>query len=290
MTDYQLFTDATADLSESFMVGLPKVEVIPMKVEICGKEYLFGPGGNISAEEFYALLRKGNFASTSQINPTVYFSYFEPALRAGKDIIYIGFSSGMSGTINAARTCAEELQREFPERKIICIDSLCASVGEGFLVREAAKKQVEAFGYEELVEWVLWNREKVCHWFTVDVFDHLKHGGRVSSTTAVAGTLINVKPLLKVDNGGKLELAGKPRGQNSAIKTQISIMKNSWNPENGKLVIIGHGDSPQGAVKLQQAVQNEFPKAETYIADIGPIIGAHTGPGILALIYWGSGR
>lgn len=290
MTDYQLFTDATADLSENFMAGLPKVEVIPMKVEICGKEYLFGPGGDITTEEFYALQRKGNFASTSQINPTVYFSYFEPALRAGKDIIYIGFSSGMSGTISAARTCAEELQREFSERKIVCIDSLCASVGEGFLVREAAKKQAEGFGYEELVEWVLWNREKVCHWFTVDVFEHLKHGGRVSSAMAIAGTLVKVKPLLRVDNGGKLELAGKPRGQNSAIKTQISIMKNSWNPENGKLVIIGHGDNIEGALKLEQAVQGEFPDAETYISEIGPIIGAHTGPGMLALIYWGSGR
>lgn len=290
MTDYQLFTDATADLSENFMAGLPKVEVIPMEVEICGKEYLFGPGGDITTEEFYALQREGNFASTSQINPSVYFSSFEPVLRAGKDIIYIGFSSGMSGTINAARTCAEELQREFPERKIICIDSLCASVGEGFLVREAAKKQVEGFGYEELVEWVLWNREKVCHWFTVDVLEHLKHGGRVSSAMAIAGTLVKVKPLLRVDNSGKLELAGKPRGQISAIKTQISIMKNSWNPRKGKLVIIGHGDNIEGALKLEQAVQGEFPDAETYISEIGPIIGAHTGPGMLALIYWGANR
>jgi len=149
---YQIFTGATADLCEGMMEGLPSVKVIPMQVETDGREYTYGPGGNMTVELFYRLQREGSFAATSQINPSVYFQYFEPFLRGGTDILYLCFSSGMSGTFQSAQLAAVELRQEYPERMILCLDTLCASAGEGFLVREAVRKQAEGLSITELAD------------------------------------------------------------------------------------------------------------------------------------------
>lgn len=143
---------------------------------------------------------------------------------------------------------------------------------------------------EELAAWVEENSLKVCHWFTVDVFDHLKHDGRVSATSAVVGTMLQIKPLLHVDNEGRLGVVEKPRGRKRAIAAQIARMDAGWLPEMGKLVVIGHGDDPEAAEQLKTAVLSTHPEAEVYVVPIDPIIGAHTGPGMLALIYWGTNR
>lgn len=290
MAAYRIFTDATADFSNSLIEKQPDIQVIPMAVEIGGHSYLYGPGGNLATGDFYALQKAGNYASTSQINPDVYFRCFEPVLCAGKDILYLCFSSGMSGTFQTARLCAEDLQKKYPDRRILCVDTLCASAGEGFLVYEAARRQAEGCTLDELALWVEQNRLKVCHWFTVDVFDHLRHGGRVSAATAVLGTALQIKPLLHVDTEGRLAVVAKPRGRKQAIHAQIARMEAGWTPERGKLVVIGHGDCPEGAQALQKEIHTRFPDAEIALAEIGPIIGAHTGPGMLALIYWGNTR
>lgn len=156
---YQMFTDATADLCDGLLAGLPHIEIVPMKVLVGDTEFLYGPEGNLSVDEFYAMQREGKFASTSQISPDTYRNAFEPYLQKGMDVLYLAFSSGMSGTINAARLCARELQEEYPERKIYCIDTLCASVGEGFIVREAARKQMEGMELEELAECLLYRQQ-----------------------------------------------------------------------------------------------------------------------------------
>lgn len=290
MAGYQIFTDATADLCEGMMEGLPSVKVIPMHVEIGGREYTYGPGGNMTVELFYRLQREGSFAATSQINPSVYFQYFEPFLRDGTDILYLCFSSGMSGTFQSAQLAAEELRQEYPERMILCLDTLCASVGEGFFVREAVRKQAEGLSITELADWIMGHRLRVCHWFTVDTFDHLCHGGRVSSAAAVMGTALQIKPLLHVNEWGCLQVIGKPRGQKKAMEAQLSGMEQGWTPETGRLVVIGHGSVPRAAARLRENVQAQFSTAEIHVAEIGPIIGAHTGPGMLALIYWGNNR
>jgi len=287
---YQLFTDATADMNDEMLAGIPHIEIIPMEVLVGDKAYLYGPGGNLSIDEFYDMQRGGQFACTSQISPDTYRTAFEPYLKTGKDILYLGFSSGMSGTMNSANICAEALQEEYPMRKIRCTDTLCASVGEGFLVREAAKKQAEGMELEELVEWVEKYRLKVCHWFTVDSFQHLLHGGRVSAVTAAAGTALNIKPMLYVDEEGKLKVAEKPRGRKQAVKAKLERMKSGRNPELGKLVIIGHADCTEVGKELYEQVQEQFPETEIIMADIGPVIGAHTGPGMSAVIYWGNNR
>lgn len=290
ISDYKIFTDATADFSSGMLQGLPRIEVIPMEVTVGDDSFLYGPGGNLSAKQFYAMQRGGKFATTSQINPVTYRSAFESALKSGYDVLYLGFSSGMSGCFNNARLCMNDLREEFPQRKLVCIDTLCASAGESFLVREAARKQYEGLSIEELAAWVDAQKLKVCHWFTVDVFDHLKHGGRVSATTAVVGGMLNIKPLLHVDEIGKLGVVKKPRGGRKAIHEQVECMKTGWQPEISPFVVIGHGDDIDAAMMLKEAVEAKFPDADIHIAEIGPVIGAHTGPGMLALIYWGNNR
>ena len=290
MGKYQIFTDATADMCEEMLQGLPHIEVIPMEIIIDDKSYQYGPGGNLTVDEFYAMQRAGKFASTSQINSEVYKTAFEPYVKEGWDILYLGFSSGMSGTINSANICAEELEDLYPERMIVCMDTLCASVGEGFLVREAARKQAEGMELEQLVQWVNKHRLQVGHWFTVDTFQHLLHGGRVSSTAAFMGTVLNIKPLLSVDGEGRLKVIEKPRGNKQALRSKLLHMEEEWKPELGKFVLVGHADCPKIGQELCEKVKESFPEAEVYMTDIGPIIGAHTGPGMSAVVFWGGER
>ena len=290
MREYQIITDSTADLSREMMTGLPKVEIIPMQLEIGGQSYIYGEDGDITAEEFYQIQREGNYAHTSAINPSTYFNYFEPYLRAGKDVLYLGFSSGLSSTIQSAQICAEELRSQYTEQRIVCIDTLCASAGEGFLVREAARMQAQGLTMDEMIDWVIEHRLQVCHWFTVDIFDHLKHGGRVGSSAAAMGSVFQIKPLLHVDSNGELKIVGKPRGRKLAIAAKIGKMQQGWTPEMGRLVVVGHGANPEGAEMLCEEVKAHFPQTEIYPVDIGPVIGTHTGPGMLALIYWGTNR
>ena len=289
---YQIFTDATADLSEDLLSGCPPVGVVPMDVEVgeASYTYTYGPGGNLTTPDFYTMQRAGQFAVTSQINPETYRAAFEPALREGRDVVYLSFSSGMSGTIQGARLCAEELREAYPERTVLCLDTLCASAGEGFLVREAALRQKEGLDAQALAAWVETRRLQVCHWFTVDTFTHLRHGGRVSAASAAVGSMLQIKPLLHVDESGALKVAGKPRGRAGAIQAKLKRMEEGWRPDLGKLVVVAHGDCPEDADRLRQKIAERFPEAEIWTTEIGPVIGAHTGPGMLAVLYWGDNR
>lgn len=287
---YQIITDATADLTPELQEGLPPITVIPMDVTVGEAPYTYGPGGDLTVSDFYAAQRSGKFATTSQINPLVYSQYFEQFLSQGTDVIYLGFSSGLSGSFQNAVLSAEELREKYPERKLYCIDTLCASVGEGFLVCEAARKQAEGMGVDELAEWVAQRQLKVCHWFTVDTFEHLRHGGRVGAVSAALGTALQIKPLLHVTTEGTLEVAEKPRGSKRAMESQLNRMRKGWTPEESPFILVGHGDVPDRAAELAEAVRREFPQAQVSIAPIGPIIGSHTGPGMLALIFWGTER
>lgn len=287
---YQIITDATADLNDELMFGLPYIEIIPMEVLVGGGAYTYGPKGNLEISHFYRMQREGAFSSTSQISPERYREFFVPYLEAGLDVLYLGFTSGLSGTINSAHICARELEEEYPDSKILIVDTLCASVGEGFIVREAAKRQLAGMDIEELAMWVSVNCLDVCHWFTVDTFEHLKHGGRVSNASAVVGGVLNIKPLLHVDEDGKLKVVEKPRGQKNAMKVTLKKMEEGWNPEMGNLVIVGHGDCPERALECKELILEKFPNADVHLADIGPVIGSHTGPGMLAVIYWGNNR
>lgn len=287
---YQIITDATADLSDKALEGLPNIEVIPMDILIDNQPYKYGLNQELTPKQLYKELRSGKFGSTSQITPLIYDKYFREVLIEGYDILYLGFSSGMSNTCNSANLAAESLREEYPDRKIICTDTLCASVGEGFLVCEAAKQQKMGMELDELVQWVEKNRLKVCHWFTVDTFEHLKHGGRVSAATAAIGTTLNIKPLLHVTENGILQVKEKPRGRKQAMTHLLKKIEEGWQPELGNKIIIGHADESELALQLKEKIQKNMPAADIQIEDIGAVIGIHTGPGMLAMIYWGDNR
>lgn len=290
MENYRIFTDATADLTPKLLMGVAPVDILPMTVRIGEVDYSCGSSDGIVPKDFYRLQREGHFATTSQINPLMYEQSFEPWLQQGSDILYLCFSTGLSGTYQSATLAMEKLQKQYPERKLICIDSLAAAAGEGMLVRAAAQKQKEGMTIDELTAWIMEHRLNVCLWFTIDTFAHLKHGGRVSATTAAIGTALQIKPLLHVDQLGTLQAVAKPRGKNKAIAALLDRMEQGWLPSLGKSVWIGHADDSEAASLLGKKVKERFPEAEVEITDIGPIIGAHAGPGTLALFYWGDNR
>ncbi|MDD4850115.1 MAG: DegV family protein [Gemmiger sp.] len=287
---YQLVTDATADLNAALLAGLPPITVLPMEIVLDGQPYTYGPGGDITVEEFYAAQRAGKFAHTSQISPATYLQCFEACMKAGVDVLYLCFSSGLSGTFQTATLCAQEVQAQYPARKILCVDTLGASLGEGLLVREAARRQAAGEPMKALAAWVQQHRGKVCHWFTIDTFAHLRHGGRVSAAAAMMGTALNIKPLLHVATDGTLQPAGKIRGIHKSMLEQAARMEAGWLPALGTHVLIGHGDCPERAQALADILHKKFATAEIAFAPIGPVIGAHSGPGTLALFYWGSNR
>ena len=287
---YVIMTDATADLSSEMIQNSSPIEILPMQIQIGGNRYLYGAPDISTADQFYALQRDGNYASTSQISPGLYWEYWAPYLEHGEDILYLCFSSGMSGTRMAAQIASEELKEHYPERRILIVDTLAGSVGEGLLVYEAARKQSEGMELEDLCGWVLAHRMEACHRFTVDQFDHLQHGGRVGAAAAAVGTMLQIKPMLRVDEQGKLVVTQKPRGWKKAMSALVSQMDAGWMPEISRTVIVGHGGNPEIARELSNHVAARFPDAEIYISVIGPVIGAHTGPDMLALTYWGSNR
>lgn len=210
LPDYRIFTDATADFPAGIPTGMPRVAIIPMEVTAGGDSFLYGPGRNLTIERFYAMQRGGKFATISQINPAAYRMSFESALKEGFDVLYLGFSSGMSGCFGNARLCMDDLREAYPDRRLICLDTLAASIGEALLVAEAARRQQEGMMLGDLAAWVEAHRLQACHWFPVDCFDHLRHGGRISAAATV-GSVLNTKPLLQVDAEGILGVVKKPR-------------------------------------------------------------------------------
>lgn len=290
MRKYQLITDATADVSPEILNEIPELEIIPMEVMLGGKPRIYGPGGDLSVEEFYEALRQGQYGSTSQINPNTYTKFFEKYLKRGQDILYLCFSTGLSATYQNACICAEELAEKYPQRTVKCIDTLCASAGEGLLVYEAAKRWQDGAKLEELADWVMKRRLSVCHWFTVDTMEFLKKGGRVGGAAATVGTMLQMKPLLHVNEDGELVLAGKPRGRRQAREIKMKCFKEGWDPSLGRTIMLAHGDCYEAAADLKKEIEAQFIEAECMIAPVGPIIGMHTGPGMVACCFWGTKR
>ena len=289
MSEYVIITDTSADIPAS-VLDKGQIHLIPMVYQLNGEEHPHKDPGSWDSKAFYDQLRNGGTGSTSQISPAVYTDYFEPFLKEGKDILYISLSGGLTSTWQSSHLAATDLMEEYPERKISCVDSLAATGGQGILVILAAQNQEKGMSLEENTAWLEENRLHICHWFTVDTFEHLKHGGRVSGAAAMMGTLLQIKPMLHVSMEGKLDVAEKPRGAKRALAAQLARMKKGWTPEEGKLIVVGHGDCIDRAQELAEQVKTLYPDTEIYIAPIGPIIGSHTGPGMLALIFWGTER
>ena len=208
-------------------------------------------------------------------------------MKEGKDVLYISFSSGLSGTFNSACLIAEDLREEYPERKLVCIDSLCASIGEGFLVYLAGMLRKEGKSFDEVVAFVKENRTRVCHWFTVDDLIHLKRGGRLNSLEAVVGTALKIKPVLSVDREGKLTVVSKVRGTKKGMDYLKERLINDGVDAANQIVMVGHADAEDIAEQSKEQLLSEGFVKDVIISNVGPIIGTHVGSGMFALTFLG---
>lgn len=284
---YRIVTDSCCDLPES-MYGQLGLSMIPLTLNFRGGEHT--DLSEAFMKEMYAGLRAGEVASTAAVNPDGWANAIEPTLAAGEDVLVLAFSSGLSTTYQSAVIAAAELQEKYPERKIRVVDTLCASLGQGLLVWYAAKKRDAGMGLEELTAWCEEYKFKLCHWFTVDDLMFLKRGGRVSAATALVGTMLQIKPVMHVDNEGHLIKVSTARGRKASINALAAKMGETMLPGENDTVFICHGDCIEDAEYLAQKVKEMFGVKEVLIYYTGAVIGSHSGPGTLALFYLGEHR
>ncbi len=290
MQDYIILTDSTADLPKELVDELD-IQVEPMTYIIDGKEYADQPlEDDLVIKGFYRLLREGKQSTTSQVNQLRFEDIFDAILKQGQDVLYIAFSSALSGTAEQATHAAEALQPKYPDRKIIVVDSLCASLGEGMMVYYAANMRKEGKSIDEVAEFVRSQRLHLCHWFTVDDLNHLKRGGRVSPTAALVGTMLGIKPILHVDNEGRLIPVSKVRGRRKSLDDLVERARQTIIDPEQQTVFISHGDCEQDALYIKQQVMEKIGVKQIYINYIGPVIGSHSGQGTVALFFFGSKR
>ena len=289
MRPYVIMTDTTADLPESY-IEEHQLEILSLNYMLEG--IVYDRKNPLDVEEFYARMRSGSMPTTSQINPEQAKEAFASCMEAGNDVLYIAFSSGLSGTYNSACIAAAELEEEgtYPDRKVVVVDSLSASLGEGLLVHKAVKLKEEGKTLEEVVAWTEKNRQNLCHNFTVDDLFHLHRGGRVSKTTAILGTMINIKPVLHVDDEGHLTAVDKVRGRKKSLTTLVDRMEKQAEGFENPEVFISHGDCLEDALFVEKLVRERFGTENFIINHVGPTIGAHSGPGTVALFFMGNPR
>lgn len=288
---YEIVTDSSCNLTEDIIDALG-LHILPLTFMVDDVQYQsYLKGEKTDLKQFYTMMREGKVITTSLPNLQESEDHLEQLLSEGKDVLYLGFSSALSGTYEAVETISHDLQEKYPERKIICVETLAASLGEGLLVYLATKKAHEGLTIEETAQWVRDNRLHLCHWFTVDDLMFLYRGGRVSKTAAFAGSLLNIKPVLHVDNEGRLIPREKAKGRKKSIQALLKHMeKTATAPVSDQLVAISHGDCLEDALYLKGLIQEKFGVNDFMINYVDPVIGAHSGPGTLALFFLGSER
>ena len=290
MGEYVILTDSSADLSAELVAELG-VEVLPLSFTMEDKTYYNWPDNrDIDPGDFYARLRGGAMATTSAVNVADYTETIEPMLKAGKDVLVLAFSSGLSATCHSAQIEAEELMEQYPNRKVYVVDTLCASLGQGLLVWYAANLKKQGKTMEEVRDWTEEHKLNLCHWFTVDDLHFLKRGGRISAATAVLGTMLSIKPVMHVDNEGHLIKVGAARGRNASLKALVDHMEQTVLDLKGQSIFISHGDCLADAQKVADDIRARFGVEDIVINYVGPVIGAHSGPGTVALFFMGSER
>lgn len=287
---YVIVTDSSCNLPNR-LIEEYNLEVLSLKYFAGDKAYDgYTKGSDPDFKAFYDMTRKKEPLSTTLVSPELCMEVFERILAEGNDLLYIGFSSGLSGTYQVAHNILEDFKEKYPERKIFDVDSLAASLGQGLLVHHAVMLKNDGKSIEEVYTWLEQNKLKLCHWFTVDDLFYLKRGGRVSGATAVVGTVLSIKPVMHVNNEGKLIAKGKAIGRRRAIETMVERMaETAINPEN-QVIYISHGDCIEDAEFLADEVKTKLGVKEILIHYIEPVIGCHSGPGTLALFFLGEHR
>ena len=285
--NYKIITDTCCDLPEGMYKELG-LEVVPLSVLYKGQTY------NTYTEQWlkdlFEGLRQGEVATTSAVNPDQWARAMEPVLEEGLDVLVLAFSSGLSTTYQSAVIAAEELKEKYPQRQIRVVDTLCASLGQGLFVYYACKQRDAGLSLDELTEWCEKTKMNLCHWVIADDLMYLKRGGRVSAATAVAGTLLQIKPLIHMDDEGKLITMGKLRGRKNAIKALCDKVAELGIPGANDTIFICHGDCQEDAELLKSMLQERYGTKEVFIYYIGAVIGSHAGPGTMAVFFLGENR
>ena len=284
---YKIITDTCCDFPAHMYEELG-LGVVPLSVLYKGEYY------NTYSEQWlkdlFDGLRHGESATTSAVNPEGWASAMESALANGQDVLVLAFSSGLSGTYQSAVIAADELAEKYPDRKIRVIDTLCASLGQGLLVWYACQKRDAGLSMDEVAAWVEENKLNLCHWVIADDLMHLKRGGRVSAATAIAGTVLQIKPVIHVNDEGKLISVGKARGRKAAIKTLCDKVGELGIPGANDTIFICHGDCLEDAQGLEAMLKEKYGTKNVFIYYIGAVIGAHAGPGTMAVFFLGEHR
>lgn len=290
MSEYVIVTDSAGDLNQE-MVERAGVEVLPLSFRIRGEALEDYPDKrSMSPKEFYQLLREGENSTTNAVNMSQYVELLTPILESGRDVLILSFSSGLSATCQSSMMAAQELRERFPERKIEVVDTLCASAGQGLLVWHAGKKRLAGESLESVRDWCEDNKMKVCHWVTVDDLMHLKRGGRISATTALAGTLLQIKPIIHVDDEGKLDTVDKARGRKAALDYLVKKVEDTAIDPQDQTVFLSHSDCREDIEYVAGQLREKCGVKDVKICDIGPVIGSHTGPGCAVVFFFGQPR
>lgn len=286
---FKIITDSTADLPKSYLeehgVGCINLSYIVDGV-------VYGQGQELECKKFYDMMREGKMPTTSQVNPEEAKHFLEEVIKTDKEVIYLAFSSGLSGTYNSARIAAEEIMEEHPDCKIEVIDTLAASMGEGLMVHMAVKLRDEGKSLDEVVQWLRNHIKNFVHIVTVDDLFHLHRGGRVSKASAVLGTLAGIKPIIHVDDEGHLIVINKIRGRKKSLSYLVDYMEEKLGSFKDKndAIFIGHGDCLEDAEMVRDMVKERFGYEKFLINNIGPVIGSHTGPGVMTIFFMGESR
>lgn len=287
MRDYVITVNSTVDLPKEWLEER-NVPVVPLRYTIDGQTYEDMSG--LTAKEFFDKLREGKMSVTSQVNPEEARAALEPFLKEGKDILHLAFSSGLSGTCNSMKIAGEELKEEYPEAKIIVIDTLCACLGEALLLYKALQQKEAGKTIEETAAWVEENKLHICHDVTVDDLNHLHRGGRVSKATAVVGTMVKIKPIIHMDDNGKLQVVGKERGRKKSLNKIVDMAVEQSEGWDNDIIMITHGDCIEDAEYVAGLVREKMGIDNILINNIGTVIGSHTGPGVVAVFCMGDKR
>ena len=287
MQSFVIGACSTSDLPPDY-VQKNEIEIVKLSYMIDHKEY---KDGDMDAKVFFNMEREGYMPTTSQVTPEEYLQVFDRILSSGQDLLSIAFSSGLSGSCNSAKIAAEEMRAKYPERKLYVVDSLCASLGQGLLVDYAVKMRADGKSIDETYKWVETNKLGLNHWFTVDSLNHLKRGGRVTGAAAFVGNLLHIKPVLNVDYEGHLIPREKEQGRKKALRCLVDKMSEYIYKPEGQTVFISHGDDLEAAEKVAAMVKDRFPEiGEVMVSMLGTVIGAHSGPGTVALFFMGKTR
>lgn len=290
MKTFQIITDSSCDLPQELADALD-LRVLPLHFTIGETTYAnYLDGREIGFHDFYERIRNGEVASTSAVNPDSFRAVMEQSLRAGLDVLFVGFSSGLSTTYQSGCIAADELREKYPERKLFTVDSLCASLGQGLYLYLGAKQQQAGKSIEQVRDYLEEIKRKLCHWFTVDDLMYLKRGGRVSASTAALGTVLQIKPVMHMDNDGHLANVSKARGRKASLTALAEKALTTSVELSSQTVFICHGDCYDDAAFIADYIRAHSAVQEIIINYVGPVIGSHTGPGVVSVFFLGTER